>query len=105
MYVQEKGHNEYLHTMVTQGIPALINYLALLVFACSGAVKSILKRASGEERAVTWILLGMFTAYAVQAMLNSSIINVVVYFWLVVGLITPRTVIKPDKNRLNSADL
>ena len=105
MYVQEKGHNEYLHTMVTQGIPALINYLALLVFACSGAVKSILKRASGEERAVTWILLGMFTAYAVQAMLNSSIINVVVYFWLVVGLITPRTVIGHNKSALNSSDM
>lgn len=105
MYVQEKGHNEYLHTMVTQGIPALINYLALLVFACSGAVKSILKGTSGEERAVTWTLLGMFTAYAVQAMLNSSIINVVIYFWLVVGLITPRTVIGHNKNTLNSSDL
>ena len=105
MYVQEKGHNEYLHTMVTQGIPALINYLALLVFACSGAVKSILKRDSGGVRAVTWILLGMFTAYVVQAMLNSSIINVVVYFWLVLGLITPRTVIGHNKNTLNSSDL
>ena len=105
MYVQEKGHNEYLHTMVTQGVPALINYLALLIYACGGAVKSILKRSSGEERAVTWILLGMFASYAVQAFFNSSIINVVVYFWFVIGLITPRTVIKPDKNRLNSADL
>ena len=102
MYLQDKAHNEYLHTMVTQGVPALINYLALLVFACVGAVKSILNENSKERRAVTWILLGMFITYTAQALFNSSINYVVIYFWLVIGLIIPRTVIGTRKNELKS---
>lgn len=102
MYLQDKAHNEYLHTMVTQGIPALINYLALLIFTCIGAVKSILNETSKERRAVTWILLGMFITYIAQALFNSSITYVVVYFWLVIGLIIPRTVAGTRKNELKS---
>ena len=105
MYVQAKAHNEYIHVLVTQGIPAFVNYMALLVYACSGAVKSVLKKGSKEKRTVTWILLGMFVTYCVQALFNGSVTYVAVYFWLVVGLITPRTVIGHNKNTLNSSDL
>ena len=97
MYYQDKGHNEYLHVLVTQGVPALINYLALLVYACVGAVKNILKETSVKKRAVTWILLGMFIAYCFQALFNSSIPYVVIHFWLVIGLLAPRTVILSNK--------
>ena len=97
MYYQDKGHNEYLHILVTQGVPALINYLALLVYACVGAVKNILKETSVKKRAVTWILLGMFIAYCFQALFNSSIPYVVIHFWLVIGLLAPRTVILSNK--------
>ena len=105
VYSQAKAHNEYIHVLVTQGIPAVINYLALLIYAGSGAVKSVLKDASKKSRAVTWILLGMFITYCVQALFNGSVTYVAVYFWFITGLITPRTVIKPDKNTLNSSDL
>ena len=105
MYLQDKAHNEYLHILVTQGIPALINYLALLIFAGAGAVKSILKETSKERRAVTWILLGMFVTYVIQAFFNSSITYVVIYFWLVIGLITPRTFFGSDKKTSNPKDL
>ena len=97
MYYQDKGHNEYLHVLVTQGVPALINYLALLVYACVGAVKNILKETSVKKRAVIWILLGMFIAYCFQALFNSSIPYVVIHFWLVIGLLAPRTVILSNK--------
>lgn len=97
MYLQDKAHNEYIHIMVTQGIPALINYLAILIYTGTGAVKSILKENSKEKRAVTWILLGMFITYIAQAMFNSSITYVVVYFWLVIGLIIPRRPLKREK--------
>ena len=102
MYLQDKAHNEYLHTLVTQGVPALINYLALLIFAGSGAVKSIINETSYKRRAITWTLLGMFITYVAQAMFNSSINYVVIYFWLVIGLITPRTVLRSTKNELKS---
>ena len=98
MYMQDKAHNEYLHTMVTQGVPALVNYLALLVFAGTGAVKSILGETSREKRAVMWILLGMFVTYVTQAFFNSSITYVVIYFWLVVGLIFPRASVSSRKS-------
>ena len=98
MYYQDKAHNEFIHILVTQGIPAFINYLALLVYVCTGAVKSVLEDGSKERRAVTWILLGMFVTYCVQAQFNGSVPYVAVYFWLVIGLITPRTVIRPNKN-------
>ncbi len=97
MYLQDKAHNEYLHTLVTQGVPALINYLALLIFAAKGAVKAIIDETSYKRRAVIWILLGMFITYTAQALFNSSINYVVIYFWLVIGLITPRTALRTQK--------
>ena len=91
MYFKDKAHNEYLQILVTQGIPALINYLALLIFTCVGAVKNILNETSKEKRAVTWILLGALIGYAAQAFFNNSITYVVIYFWLIIGLLIPRT--------------
>ncbi|MCQ2516522.1 MAG: O-antigen ligase family protein [Saccharofermentans sp.] len=60
-YVQWKGHNEYIHTLVTEGIPALINYLALLFYAAYSAIKKVLSNDDFEQRAITWILFSMFT--------------------------------------------
>lgn len=97
MYLQDKAHNEFLHVMVTQGIPALINYLALLVFTGVGAVKCVLKETSAKKRAITWILLGMLITYVVQSQFNCGIPYVAIYFWMVIGLITPRTVILSNK--------
>ena len=89
--VQDKGHNEYIHTLATQGIPALINYLALLVYSVTGVVKAIIGEKDEEKRSILWICLGVVAAYLAQALLSSSVMNVAIYFWIFLGLITPRT--------------
>ena len=97
MRTQAKGHNEYLHTLVTQGVFAALNYIALLVFAASTAVKDVVCTKNEEHRRITWILLGMFFGYAAQAFFNSSVINTAMYFWIVIGMTVPRTVQQPLK--------
>ena len=97
MFIKDKAHNEYIQLLVTQGIPAFVNYLALLIYTAVGAVRNILKESSAEKRAVTWILLGMFVTYAAAAFFNNSIIYVALYFWLVIGLIIPRDSVRIKK--------
>jgi len=95
MYFQDKGHNEYIHTLVTQGVFAAVNYIAMLVYACTIGVKTVINTNDEENRIVTWIFLGMFAGYAAQALVNSSVINTAFYFWIVVGMTMPRTAQKP----------
>ncbi len=89
-YVQDKGHCEYIHTLATQGVFAFINYMALLVYAVVNAVKTVFKEKDDVKRCFCWLFLGMFVAYAVQALFSSSIMNVSPYYWIVIGLLTPR---------------
>lgn len=97
MFSQAKGHNEYIHTLATQGIFAAINYIALLVFAASAAVKDVINTENDTHRRITWIFLGMFFGYAAQAFFNSSVINTAMYFWIVIGMLTPKTIQQPLK--------
>lgn len=90
-YVQDKGHSEYIHTLATQGVFAFVNYVALLIYAVVCSVKTILKEKDDVKRSLLWIFLGVFTAYASQAVGASSIMNVAPYFWIMIGLMTPRT--------------
>lgn len=89
MYFQDKAHNEYIHTLATQGVFAFINYLALLIISAVIAIKRIIHTGNDKERIITWVFLTMFTGYMAQAMFNSSIINVAMYFWIVIGLLNP----------------
>ena len=89
------AHNEYLHTIVTQGVFAGINYIAMLVYAVVTGVKTVINTENYEKRAITWILLGMFAGYAAQAFVNGSVINVAPYFWIVVGMTMPKCDQKP----------
>lgn len=89
-YSQGKAHNEYIHTLVTQGVFALLNYLILLILSAKRAIKTIVHSSDSEERTVWWIVLAMFTGYVCQAFFNSSIINVAMYFWVVVGMLNPK---------------
>ena len=100
MYMKDKAHNEYIQILVTQGIPALINYLALLIYTCVGAVKNVIRETSQEKRAITWILLGMFIAYISQAIFNNSITYVAMNFWLVLGLLIPRSTAKLTRRKV-----
>ncbi len=89
-YSRGKAHNEYIHTLATQGIFALLNYLVLLVLSAVKAIKRIIHTEDRMERILTWTVLAMFVGYAVSAMFNSSVINVAMYFWIVIGLLNPR---------------
>lgn len=89
MFYQDKGHNEYIHTLVTQGVFAAVNYISMLVYSAATGVKNVISTKDEEERGITWILLGMFAAYASQAFFNSSVINTAFYFWIIVGLTMP----------------
>lgn len=90
-YVQDKAHNEYIHVLATQGIPAFINYMTLLIYATVNSVKVILNEKNEAKRCILWIFLTVFAGYLSQALFSSSIMNVAPYFWLILGLLTPRT--------------
>lgn len=89
MFYQDKGHNEYIHTLVTQGVFAAVNYISMLVYSAVTGVKNVIGAKDEEERGITWIFLGMFAAYASQAFFNSSVINTAFYFWIIVGMTMP----------------
>ena len=92
-YVQAKGHSEYIHTLATQGVFAITNYIALLFYASVTAVKRIISEKDDVRRSLLWIFFCVFVAYAAQALFSSSVMNVAPYFWIILGLVTPR--IKP----------
>ena len=97
MYVQAKGHCEYIHTLATQGVFALINYVALLLYATVSTVKGIVHEKNDVKRSFLWIFFGVFVAYISQALVSSSVMNVAPYFWIILGLVTPR--IKPISSK------
>ncbi|SHM48266.1 O-antigen ligase family protein [Ruminococcus flavefaciens] len=86
MFSNAKGHNEYIHYLVTQGVFQLITYLTLLVYAAVTGIRNVIHNDDKEERFINWIVLGMFFGYAAQALFNSSIVNVVPYFWITIGM-------------------
>ena len=88
---QNKGHNEYLHTFVTQGIFSGINYMLLAFYCCFFALKKMLKGDSefAKSNITKFFLIALF-AYFVQALFNSSVTNVAVYKWILMGLVLPR---------------
>ena len=49
-YVQDKGHNEYIHTLATQGIFAIVNYLALLIYVTVTSIKRIINEKNDVKK-------------------------------------------------------
>ena len=88
---QNKGHNEYIHTLVTQGIFSGINYLAFVFYCCYFSYKKILKGSDEYSKSDTtkFFLIAVFS-YFVQALFNSSVTNVAVYKWILMGLLLTR---------------
>ena len=90
--LQNKGHNEYIHTLVTQGIFSGINYLAFVFYCCFFAFKKILKGEDEYSQSdITKCFLIAVFAYFVQALFNSSVTNVAVYKWILMGLLLTRS--------------
>lgn len=89
---QNKGHNEYIHTLVTQGIPSGINYIIFCFWCCFFPLIKILKGESEFAKSnLTKIFLIALFAYFAQALFNSSVTNVAPYKWILMGLLLPRT--------------
>ncbi|MBR3833646.1 MAG: O-antigen ligase family protein [Lachnospiraceae bacterium] len=90
-YPAIKGHNEYIHTLVTQGLPALAVYLILCGFVVALSCKRLFDKEEDQiEKAIIYILLIVIVGYFCQAMFNSSVTTVAPYKWLVMGLLLPR---------------
>jgi hypothetical protein len=65
--------------------------MTLLLFVVISSVKTIMNEKDDVKRSLLWIFFGVFTAYAAQAAGASSIMNVAPYYWLILGLLIPRT--------------
>ena len=87
-----KGHNEYIHILVTQGVFSAINYIVLCVYSFFFGIKQYLNDEKNNKcRWVIYILLCMIIAYFSQAFFNDSECNVAVYKWMIMGLLLPRS--------------
>lgn len=85
-----KGHNEYLHVLVTQGIFAAVNYIAFCFIVWWKGIRNYLDAEDRNDKVITYMLLAMVMGYFSQAFFNSSVTNIAVYKWLVMGLLVPR---------------
>lgn len=87
-WYQDKGHNEYIHILVTQGVFALTTQLTLIVYNLVTSAKRFLHlREDDEEGKITFILIVMYAGYLCQALANSSVTNVAIYNWIITGLL------------------
>ena len=85
-YYQDKGHNEYIHILVTQGIFALTTWLTLIFYNLVTSTKRFFY-TNNDETKITFILIVMYGGYLCQALANSSVTNVAIYNWIITGLL------------------
>lgn len=88
--VVDKAHSEYIQLGVTAGIPALVIYLILLLYILSNlrpkAVQEIdLNKKEGIKKFIKLTLFFSILAYALQAVLNISVVTVAPVFWTILG--------------------
>lgn len=81
-YIVDNAHNVYLQTLISTGIIGLIPYLLICLFTFIKGLKS--------QDKVTFILLGGFVAYSIQAFANISVIQVAPIYYIIMGLILCR---------------
>lgn len=87
-WYQDKGHNEYIHILVTQGVFAITTWFILIFYNLFTASKRYMLNSSGkEETEITFVLLVMYGGYLCQALANSSVTNVAIYSWMITGLL------------------
>ena len=85
-FYQDKGHNEYIHILVTQGVFALTTWLTLIFYNLVTSAKRFFN-TNNEETKITFILIAMYGGYLCQALANSSVTNVAIYNWIITGLL------------------
>lgn len=82
--VADTAHNEYLHILVCQGLPALLFYLAALLRACVGWIKT-----APNDPATAMLGAGVL-GYCIQAFFGISSVVSTPFFWAVFGLLAGR---------------
>ena len=82
-YFYDKAHNEYLQILITEGILSLISYLLLYG---SIVIKGIKNNYKNKEIYLILPVIG----YLVQAFFNISVIEVVPFFYITLGLLLER---------------
>lgn len=75
----DKAHNIYLNILVTNGIFALVGYVALIIY--------ILVKAFKNLNETSMVFLSVFICYIVQAFFSINVLVVVPYFYIIAGLL------------------
>lgn len=86
-FFRAKAHNEFIHTLVTQGVFAFAFYVFIYIRTVVINVRKIFKADNEISRTLNWIFLAMFVTYLAQAFFNTSVRSVAPCFWLVSGLL------------------
>lgn len=86
--IPDKAHNEYLNIAVTLGIPALVVYMVFLIAIIFPNLKNIFKRKD------IFIILSIIGSYLVQAFFNISTIGIAPIFWLCLGIIDNKNILR-----------
>ena len=86
-FFRAKAHNEFINTLVTQGVFAFAFYMFVFARTVVINVKKVFRSDNEEVRAMSWLLLAMFITYLAQAFFNTSVRSVAPHFWLVLGLL------------------
>lgn len=86
-FFRAKAHNEFINTLVTQGVFAFAFYMLVFARTVVINVKKVFRSYNEESRAISWLLLAMFVTYLAQAFFNTSVRSVAPHFWLVFGLL------------------
>ena len=95
-FYQQKGHNEYIHILVTQGVFTLITWLSMILYNLTTSTRRFFYSDDTESK-ITFILIVMYGGYLCQALANSSVTNVAIYNWVITGLLLYTADKKPLK--------
>lgn len=86
-FFRTKAHNEFVQTLVTQGVFAFAFYMIVYIRIIVINVKKIFKDNDATSVFMNWVFLAMFITYLAQSFFNTSVRSVAPHFWLVLGLL------------------
>lgn len=86
-FFRAKAHNEFVNTLVTQGVFAFAFYMFVYARTVVTNVKKIFRSGNEISGTLNWMFLAMFVTYLAQAFFNTSVRSVAPHFWLVFGLL------------------
>ncbi len=86
LIIFDKAHNEYLHIAVTTGILSLGAYLYFILSIIKRAIKNV------NKDILIIPLLSSVIGYIVQAFFNISVVSVVYIYWIVLGILSNRSI-------------